>query len=158
MKIQPLALLSLMLLVACDKDDVNNVVTPVDCENFQGTTRCSQVSTSDSAQYVETYLGDWYVAASQNSGFGNGDITCYTYTIDNSPSRFSLNTDGTWRSRIGVDDSTYTWTAINTSTGWTITSDQVSPIIPQPNFQCHPDTLYSDTRPVDGSLTVWVRE
>jgi len=150
-----------LVWTACDKDDeVTTQKTSIDCStiNVADSTSCFRISNADSSTYVKTYLGTWYLAASQQSGFGGGSTDCLNFLEADSPISFSLNEDYTWR-YVSTDpeiDTMLTWNAVSGTVGWLLMSSDQNYPIPQPRSMCGA-YLVRDDRPLDGSLLVFAK-
>ena len=164
----PAAFLFIILLcslwAACDNNEDDIVccfpARTVDCStiNTYDSTLCTLVSNVDSVTYVKTYLGTWYLTAQQDSGFGSGSSDCLNYIEIESPIRFTLSDDYTWRyvSEFPAVDTTLSWSAVSGITGWFLMSSDLNFPIPQPRFRCD-EYLVRDDRPVDGALSVFAK-
>ncbi len=161
----PTALLFLFVLLltftSCDSDDdAVDSVTLIDCEaiNTFDTLTCTVLNTADSTAYVNSFLGSWYLSASQNSGFGGGSTECSNFTESDSPFLFTFESDYTWRliyPEVSVD-TTLGWTVNTGFGGWRLSSTLSD--YPAPSFSHLCDgNLVSDARPRDGSLMVFSR-
>jgi len=123
------------------------LVTTIDCGSINtfDTSACSALNNMDSVAYVNSFLGSWYLSASQNSGFGGGNTDCINYTEAESPYKFTFNSDYTWR-LIQTDppvDTTMGWVVVSGFAGLRVSSNL-----------CDGD-LVTDLRPVDGPLRVY---
>lgn len=151
-----------LVLTSCDKDDDMAAIAPIDCEiiNTFDTMQCISLATDDSVAYVNAFLGSWYLAAQQGSGFGGTNRDCLTYTEEESPYKFTFNSDNTWRVRqtgmLVNPDTTLGWTAVSGFGGWTINSNSSTYPMPRPSHDCS-GNLVMDLRPLDGSLLVYAK-
>jgi len=114
------------------------------------------LNTNDSLSYVRSFLGSWYLAASQNSGFGGGSTECINYTEAESPYKFTFNEDYTWRlidTEANVD-TILGWTVVNGFGGFRVSSNTSEYPTPELAHLCDED-LVTDSRPVDGPLRIY---
>ncbi|MFK8056849.1 MAG: hypothetical protein AB8F78_12070 [Saprospiraceae bacterium] len=152
-----------LLWTACDNDDdvTPIVATTIDCSvvNTFDTSACSALNTSDSVAYVNSFLGSWYLAAYQDSGFGGSSTECINYTEAESPYTFTFNPNYTWRVVQTGDfpaDTTLGWSITSGFGGWRLGSNSSRYPAPELNHLCDGD-LVTDLRPVDGPLRVYVK-
>ena len=147
-----------LIWTACDKDDDMPLVTTIDCDtiNTFDTAACSTLNNMDSVAYVNSFLGSWYLSATQNSGFGGGNTDCINYTLAESPYKFTFNNDYTWR-LVQTDpavDTTMGWTVISGFGGLRVSSTTSRYNAPELSHMCD-GNLVTDLRPVDGPLRVY---
>ena len=152
-----------LLWTACDKDDDLTVATTIDCGtvNTFDTTLCASIPTGDSVAYVNAFIGSWYLAAEQGSGFGGGSTECITYSEAESRYKFTVNANKTWRVvQTGMfvnPDTTLGWTAVSGFGGWAINSTSSRYPFPRPSHDCD-GNLVMDLRPLDGPLVIYAKQ